>query len=250
MSTLQLLKIEWYKLQRLEVYIILALYFLLITAISFFSTVFQIDAGRSAEAVFTPDFFLQVSASIGTLLIVIMVMLTISRERTNQSNRKRLINGYTRDDIYTAQFIQVKLVWGLFLVTWLLTAFCSALFVGLNPISFFGDFTTGQFLGVVFGFLAKGILAAFWITLMGKVILGLVLYFAWSVLETILDLIAKVSATASGNSNNISNFLPTTVIDNFMTNTPFISDWAYFTFGMTMLILLFVPYMKIQKTDY
>lgn len=168
--------IEIYKLKRTDYYIfsflVIATFLLLPQVQQYFTyvPVKMVDLVESA-------------GRIGSIFIVYGLIVALTREFYNNVNRKRILNGYSRQDLFISQLVTVSLYIGFIILTVMVAIPIHWLLGGQS----FAAFTDGMaFYKVAGSFLALvcyGILGSFLGVITGKPHWAILIYWGWGVLE-------------------------------------------------------------------
>ena len=170
--------IEIFKLRRPDFYIFaflaVASFFLLPIAQKSFTltNVMMVDLVSSA-------------GQIGSVLVIYGLIVATTREFYNNVNRKRILNGYSRQDLFISQLVTVSLYIGFILLTVLVAIPFHWLLGGLS----FGAYAEGMALykvvGSILSLVCYGILGSFLGVITGKPHWAILIYWGWGLVELV-----------------------------------------------------------------
>lgn len=186
----RLVKIEVYKLARLDYYIFTGLFVLT-------NFVLPLVVGDLLLQNLDGPALLGFYHSVATKFVFWGVIVAASREFDNNVNRKRLLNGYKRHELFLSQLVLV----GLYALSILLLALASLLGLSLitkGDFSFFGGIDMVTFLGFFLSLLAWGVFAAFLVNLFGRALWPILIYFALVFVEMVFSLMGKMNEAQKG----------------------------------------------------
>ena len=176
MSLKQHFNIELYKLKRPDFYIFA---FLVIAA---FLLLPIIQKSFSRVDVKMVD-LVESAGQIGSILVIYGLIVALTREFYNNVIRKRILNGYSRQDLFLSQMVTVTLYIGFIVLTVLVVIPVHWLFGSLS----FAEYAEGMgYYKVIGSFLALvcyGILGSFLGVITGKPHWAILIYWAWGLLE-------------------------------------------------------------------
>ncbi|WP_194975783.1 hypothetical protein [Aquiflexum lacus] len=207
MTFSQMLKIEMYKLQRFDFYLFAGLYLLLIIAIPFGVNSIFGNAISYTEAV---RFMHLVSIK----LMLFGTIIATSREYTNQVNRKRLLNGYKRHQLFLSQLITVGLYVSTIMILSLLAIPILAMIVG--GFSGFLEIPWIWYAGLMLSNIAWGLFAVFLVNVFKKPLWAILAYFGLSFIEIPLKFVGQFQM-ASGGKDNMVYFAQMDLFNKFQT---------------------------------
>jgi hypothetical protein len=189
MTFVQLLKIELYKLQRFDFYLFVGLYLLLIIAIPFgVNSIF----GNAISATDSVKFMHTVSVK----LMFFGIIVAIAREYTNHVNRKRLLNGYKRLDLFLSQLITV----GLYVTAIMILSLLAIPVLGLIVGGFSGFFEIPWFwyAGLLLSNVAWGLFGVFLVNIFKKALWAILVYVGINFIEIPLKFIGQFQLASGG----------------------------------------------------
>ncbi|WP_373521055.1 hypothetical protein [Aquiflexum sp.] len=239
MTLPQMLKIEIYKLERFDFYLFAGLYLLMIIAIPFGVNSIFGNAISSTESV---KFMHMVSIK----LMFFGTLVAVSREYTNQVNRKRLLNGYRRHELFLSQLITV----GLYVMAIMVLSLLSIPILGLiiGGFSGFLDIPWFWYTGLLLSNIAWGLFAVFLVNIFKRALWAILVYFAISVIEIPLK-IAGQFQLASGGKDNMVYFAQMELFNKFQT-----FEGLNFTLVIALIVYLllyqFGSLLIIKRRDF
>jgi hypothetical protein len=199
MTFRQHFQIELYKLKRPDFYIFAAL---CLTAFIGLPIV-MMNYGQQSRMV---D-LVESAGKIGSIFIVYGLIVALTREFTNMTNRKRVLNGYSRQDLFISQIVVVGLY-----VTFVILAVIVAL-----PIIFllwehdWSSYVEGmrgyKVVGSFLALLSYGILGSFLGVITGKAHWAILIYWGWGIVE-LAGKFLGFFAQAQGKTNIYQYFMP------------------------------------------
>lgn len=239
MTFLQMLKIDIYKLQRYDFYLFAGLYLLLIIAIPFGVNSIFGNAITSNEAV---KFMHMVSIK----LMLFGTIVAVSREYTNQVNRKRLLNGYKRHQIFLSQLITV----GLYVSTIMILSLLAIPILGLIVGGFSGflEIPWSWYAGLMLSNVAWGLFAVFLVNIFKRALWAILVYFGLSFIEIPLKFVGQFQL-ASGGKDNMVYFAQMDLFNKFQT-----FEGLNFTLVIALIVYLllyqFGSLLIIKRRDF
>jgi hypothetical protein len=189
MTFLQMLKIEIYKLQRFDFYLFAGLYFLLIIAIPFgVNSIF----GTAISAADSVKFMHMVSIK----LMLFGTIVAIAREYTNNVNRKRLLNGYRRLELFLSQLITV----GLYVSAILLLSLFAIPILSLIGGGFSGflEVPWYWYAGLLLSNVAWGLFGMFLVNIFKRALWAILVYIGINFIEIPLKFIGQFQLASGG----------------------------------------------------
>ncbi|MDO9551301.1 hypothetical protein [Rhodonellum sp.] len=186
----RLVKIEVYKLARTDYYIFTGLFVLT-------NFVLPLVVGDLLLQNLNGQTLLGFYHSVATKFVFWGVIVAASREFDNNVNRKRLLNGYKRHELFISQVVLVAL----YVLSMLILAFVSLTGLSLittGDFSFFIGINAVSFLGFFLSLFAWGFFAVFLVNLFGRALWPILIYFALVFVEMILGLMGKLNEAQNG----------------------------------------------------
>jgi hypothetical protein len=239
MSFFQMLKIEVYKLQRFDFYLFAGLYLILIIAIPFGVNSMFGNALSSPEAV---RFMHMVSIK----LMFFGTVIAASREYTNHVNRKRLLNGYSRLELFLSQLITVGLYVTAIMILSLLAIPILGLIVG--GFSGFLEIPWYWYAGLLMSNVAWGLFAVFLVNIFKRALWAILVYFGISFFEIPLKFIGQFQL-ASGGKDNMVFFAQMELFDKLQT-----FEGLNLTLSIALVVYLLLyqlgSLLIFKKTDF
>jgi len=189
MTFAQLLKIELYKLQRFDFYLFAGLYLLLIISIPFgISSTF----GTAISATDSVKFMHMVSIK----LMFFGTIVAIAREYANNVNRKRLLNGYRRHELFLSQLITVGLYVTAILLLSLFAIPILSMFGG--RFSGFLDVPWYWYAGLLLSNVVWGLFAVFLVNIFKRALWAILVYVGINFIEIPLKFIGQFQLASGG----------------------------------------------------
>lgn len=176
MTLKQHFQIETYKLSRPDFYIfaflVMATFILLPQAQQYFTNipVKMVDLVESA-------------GKIGSFFIIYGLIVALTREFYNNVNRKRILNGYSRQDLFISQLVIISLYIGFVMLTVLVAIPIQWLFGGESFASFTEGMALYKVAGSITAMICYGILGSFLGVITGKPHWAILIYWGWGFLE-------------------------------------------------------------------
>lgn len=186
----RLVKIEVYKLGRMDYYIFTGLFVLT-------NFVLPLVVGDLLLQNLDGPALLGFYHAVATKFVFLGVIVAASREFDNNVNRKRLLNGYKRHELFLSQLVLVAL----YALSLLLLALGSLIGLSLitnGDFSFFVGVDMVTFLGFFLSLLAWGVFAVFLVNLYGRALWPILMYFALVFVEMILGFMGKMNQSQNG----------------------------------------------------
>jgi len=176
MTLKQHFQIEFYKLKRPDFYIyafIVVASFLLIPLVEKFIT------GKGVSMVS----LIKAGGLVGNVLVIYGLIVALTREFYNNAVRKRILNGYSRQDLFISQLVIVALYIGSIVLAILVVIPIHWLVGGMS----YAEYTAGMaFYKVIGSFLTLvcyGIFGSFLGVITGKAHWAILVYWGWGILE-------------------------------------------------------------------
>jgi len=190
MTPSQLLRIEIYKLSRIDFYLFVGL-FVIITLI------LPLTASKFALAGLNGPDLLNFMHTVVIRFMVLGVIIAAAREFSDGVNRKRLLNGYKRHELFLSQLIVV----GIYSLSLVFMAIIGAVILSLyyfqnlelllSPPAFW-------YLGFWLSTFAYGLFAVFLVNLFGRALWPILMYFLLAFVESILKLLGMYTQAQFG----------------------------------------------------
>jgi len=176
MTLIQHFRIEVYKLRRTDFYIFA---FLVMAAFIFlpqFQQYFTNLPVKMADLV-------ESAGRIGSTFIVYGLIVALTREFYNNVNRKRILNGYSRQDLFISQVVIVSLYIGFVVMTVLVAIPIQWIFGGESFAAFTEGMAFYKIAGSLLALICYGILGSFLGVITGKPHWAILIYWVWGILE-------------------------------------------------------------------
>jgi ABC-2 type transport system permease protein len=241
MSIGRIIRIETLKLNRPANFVLLGLMLLVYLGIVFmqFANV-KINEGDVTAALF--EGILKLEGSIIGLFLAIFVMMNIGKEYSDGTLRKNIIDGYTRDQFFIGKLMILLVV-------------CILSFILGKAVLLIGGYFIGHFdesvkfltlpvlINSFMQIFSTGIWALFLIFLTRNTTISIVIYFVWTIVESIIVLIAKFKGF------ELQQYLPLGSIENALARDEHIHIYTPIIAATYFFLMLFIPYMLLLKRD-
>jgi ABC-2 type transport system permease protein len=249
---LLLLKIEWFKLNRVNTLIWFGLFALLVSLLAYLTgmnTVLITDPVEKQKALF--ESFLAVAFGLSDLFMIVMVIILSTREYAHNVGRKKLINGYSREELFESHILFLMLfsfiAIALLLISWLVF---SAL-IQQWPINK-GMLTLASRLPLLWPYLfSHGLYALLIAVLVRKTGIAILLYIALRIGESILYLANDFFRQKYEWPIVADDVLPATFAKRMLSETTLFTEWqGVLSFVLINLFLFAVIYLRVKKSDF
>ncbi len=189
MSLAQMLKIELFKIKRFDFYLFAGLYLFLIVAI-------PIGINAVFKQVLDGSNTLGFMHSVSIKLMLFGVIVAQAREYSNDVNRKKILNGYNRDDLFIAQLIIV----GIYTLTILLLSLLAmpAIALALGGFSIYAQTPSFWILGLVLSNLSWGVFATFLINIFKRPLWAVLAFLGYVFIEFIFKILGQFQEEKHG----------------------------------------------------
>lgn len=168
--------IEIYKLRRTDFYIYAFLVIAAFLLLPIIQKSFTMEDVKMIELV-------EAAGRLGSILLVYGLMVALTREFYNNVNRKRILNGYSRQDLFISQMVTVSLYIGFIILIILVVIPVHWFFGSLS----FGDYAEGmafyKVIGSLLALVCYGILGSFLGVITGKPHWAILIYWGWGLVE-------------------------------------------------------------------
>lgn len=253
MKMASIIRTELLKLTRWGNYILLALMVLMDIGLS---VLFFYQFSGSSN-VTDPSGFIDIGqqilgaqSSLAGLLIGIFIIMSVGREYKDGTLRKNIIDGFTRSDFFSG-----KLIIMLFCVTLAFLLGMLSLLIGsvsLGKIDDLVQILNAPFLINFFiKLLYSALFAFFLIFLFKKTTIGIVMFFVWGIIESILTGIqaAYIQFSEADPFIMLNEILPKSSIDVVLNTNGLIEPQAVIITSFYIALMLFLPYYLFFKAD-
>jgi len=169
-------RIEIFKLKRPDFYIfaflaVAPLFFLPIAEKYFtLNDVKMVDLVRGA-------------GKVGSILVIYGLIVAMTREFYNNVNRKRILNGYSRQDLFISQLVTVSLYVGFIVLTVMVAIPFHWLLGGLSFEAYAEGMAFYMVIGSLLALVCYGILGSFLGVITGKPHWAILIYWGWGLVE-------------------------------------------------------------------
>ncbi|HZG00375.1 MAG TPA: ABC transporter permease [Chitinophagales bacterium] len=209
MNLAPVLGIEAVKLNRLANYVLLGVLLLIYGGVvwSGYYTFSRAGLDENTVGMFFHN-VLQVEGSFVGLFVALFVIINIGKEYADGTLRKNIIDGYSRQQFFTGKLaIMFLAALGVFMLG-KIALLCGGMLIGrLNGIT---QLITGTVLVKSFlDILTTAVFTFFLVFVTRSIVLSIVLFFVWSILESVITQLARVLFDVE----NIGRFLPLGSID-------------------------------------
>jgi hypothetical protein len=247
-----LVNIEWFKFNRTGKYIWFGIFWLILSSLSYLTAMSTVLINDPIEKQrdLSQNFF-SVSFGLADIFIVVMVIILTAREYTNQVTRKKLINGYRREEIFESHVIFLTLISFLVTALILLSWLTFSGFIQQWPINKGMASEAASWLMLWPYLFSHGLLALFIIVLVRKTGTAILLYIAIRVTEGILSLFNQYMKQKEDWPIISDDVLPGQLFKQMATDPGIFTQWqAFVSYASISLFLVVIIYLKVKKSDY
>lgn len=200
MTLKQHFQIEFYKLKRADFYIFS---FLTVASLIFLGIAQQAFTGTNIKLVE----LVKGAGQVGSILIIYGLIVALTREFNNNANRKRILNGYSRQDLFISQLVTVSLYIGFIILTVLVAIPLLWLLGGESFAVFTEGMAIYKIAGSFLSLVCYGILGSFLGVITEKAYRAILIYWAWPFLEMVGGFIDMYYVT-QGRAEVFKYFMP------------------------------------------
>lgn len=244
MSIKQILSIEAVKLKRPANFILLGLLLLIYLGMTFGAFYkFSIEiSGEDSKGLF--EYIISIESRFTAFFTAIFIIMNIGKEYSDGTLRKNMIDGFTRDNFYKGKLLMLLLVIIIIYIFGKLVLITGGLIVG--ELKECLEFLTlpviiNSFLRIV----TTGFFAFFLIFLTRSITISIVVYFVWSIIETLAVEFFKFVFDIKG----LDKFLPQSSIQGVISTGSIIDTSAVVIACFYIFLMLFIPYYLLLKRD-
>jgi hypothetical protein len=235
------LQIEFIKLLRPSTFIISGILILILILQAVGS--FYVNAPKDVNALIARIDTNQVSDIF--MIFSIFIILNIAKEYSDNTLRRSVIEGYSRDEFFTGKLLLIIVTGLIVLVVQKAVFLCVAAYI--NHFKAAIEYLSGS-PAIISGFIKitfYGVFALFLAFLTRSVALGIVLYFVWTIIEGILFglLLFKYPQI------DWAAYLPTRSLDSLLNINEFIALKFVLVPGAYILLMMLSSYVLLLKRD-
>ncbi|MBS9523719.1 hypothetical protein KIH41_13185 [Litoribacter ruber] len=233
MTLRQHLDIEFYKLNRPD-------YFIFFTILVISLVAFPIYGMIKLSPLFTLNEFFSIVNQVGTLAVVYGAIVAITREFTNGTNRKRIVNGYSRTDLFISKLVIVFYYVSTVVVLTAFTLLALVAFKGSEV--FINSFPIQKLMAVLAAIICYGLIGASLGAVTTKAHRAILIFWGIGFLEMALNILSLTHPFAQF-------FRPLVSIGNF-TSPEHLYTWHYIILGLFLAGLLGGSFLKFKRADF
>ena len=236
------LQIELLKLKKLANYIMLGLLLLLVVGVAAI-TFHQLNKMPEPPGVLL---FWDMQASFVDLILAIFIIMNIGKEYSDNTLRRTIIDGMTRDGFFKSKVLLLLLSVVVFYIIPKIVLLTGGLISG-HSSEVNAYLTVPVIITSFIKILAAGIFAFFLAFVTRSIALGIVFYFVWgNVVESILVMLEKFFTTWTF---DLKNYLPVASVDAALNTNLAVEAQTIIIASGYLLIMLVVPYILLLKRD-
>lgn len=244
MNLVQILGIEAVKLNRLANYILLGL-LVLIYAGAMWSSYYMFT--KSGANVTTDMFFnniLQIENGVVGLFIALFIIINIGKEYADGTLRKNIIDGYTRQQFFTGKFAVLVLVTLLVFLIGKLAMLGSGLLI--NRFSEMTRLMSGTVvLKSLLDIAATAVFTLFLAFVTRSIVLSIVLYFVWNIVEGVLSMAARYLFDIE----DLIRYLPLGSFKSTLAYGASADTWKTVAACTYSVLMIVIPYLLFLRRD-
>ena len=125
------------------------------------------------------------AGKVGSILVIYGLIVAMTREFYNNVNRKRILNGYSRQDLFISQLVTVSLYVGFIILTVLVAIPFHWLLGGLSFEAYAEGMAFYMVIGSLLALVCYGILGSFLGVITGKPHWAILIYWGWGFVEMV-----------------------------------------------------------------
>lgn len=244
-------RIEWIKFQRPATLFWLLGLLVVLMGLSFFSAGPAVTGNEADSAHLILESLVSNGFSLGGMFVAIWLILSQGKEYSHNTIRKRLINGYSREELLESALIQILM---LILATLVILVVAYIFLLALLGASPFQKevYMRWHLLAFIIPYLLLSASEALLVvTLVKKTGISILILLGWKVVEQVIFLINQYMTFTYEWPEIVSYVLPGLIRQSIKISPDQMLEWQGMIGYMSIIILLFsASYFKLKRSDY